>query len=86
MSHNNRYSGALGRIRTPDPLIRSQVLYPAELPARESGVYPPSSVSARAKSSCDVAGQVDTKDGALGAGLIQFQTPAMATDQLRCDR
>ncbi len=25
--------GALGRIRTPDPLIRSQVLYPAELPA-----------------------------------------------------
>jgi hypothetical protein len=32
-----RYSdscvGALGRIRTPDPLIRSQVLYPTELPA-----------------------------------------------------
>lgn len=27
-------SGALGRIRTPDPLIRSQVLYPTELPAR----------------------------------------------------
>ena len=26
-----RRSGALGRIRTPDPLIRSQVLYPAEL-------------------------------------------------------
>ena len=25
-------SGAPGRIRTPDPLIRSQVLYPAELP------------------------------------------------------
>ena len=24
--------GAPGRIRTPDPLIRSQVLYPAELP------------------------------------------------------
>ena len=29
-------NGALGRIRTPDPLIRSQVLYPAELPAREA--------------------------------------------------
>ena len=24
--------GALGRIRTPDPLVRSQVLYPTELP------------------------------------------------------
>ena len=27
-------SGAPGKIRTPDPLIRSQVLYPAELPAQ----------------------------------------------------
>ena len=27
------FFGALGRIRTPDPLIRSQVLYPTELPA-----------------------------------------------------
>ena len=27
-------SGAPGKIRTPDPLIRSQVLYPAELPVR----------------------------------------------------
>ena len=26
--------GAPGKIRTPDPLIRSQVLYPAELPVR----------------------------------------------------
>ena len=26
-------NGALGRTRTPGPLIRSQVLYPAELPA-----------------------------------------------------
>ena len=26
--------GGLGRIRTPDPLIRSQVLYPTELPIR----------------------------------------------------
>ena len=25
-------NGEPGRIRTPDPLIRSQVLYPAELP------------------------------------------------------
>ncbi len=30
-------NGALGRIRTPDPLIRSQVLYPAELPERGEG-------------------------------------------------
>ena len=28
------FSGGLGRIRTPDPLIRSQVLYPTELPVR----------------------------------------------------
>ena len=27
--------GALGRIRTPDPLVRSQILYPTELPARD---------------------------------------------------
>ncbi len=26
-------NGALGRIRTPDPLVRSQILYPTELPA-----------------------------------------------------
>ena len=26
-------NGAPGRIRTPDPLVRSQVLYPTELPA-----------------------------------------------------
>ena len=29
-----RRIGAPGKIRTPDPLIRSQVLYPAELPAQ----------------------------------------------------
>ena len=29
-------SGAPGRIRTPDPLIRSQVLYPAELPVHSA--------------------------------------------------
>ena len=28
-------NGAPGKIRTPDPLIRSQVLYPAELPAQD---------------------------------------------------
>jgi hypothetical protein len=27
-------NGAPGEIRTPDPLVRSQVLYPAELRAR----------------------------------------------------
>ena len=31
------YYGALGRIRTPDPLIRSQVLYPTELPIHCEG-------------------------------------------------
>ena len=35
----NLVSGAPGRIRTPDPLIRSQVLYPAELPVHEFAVY-----------------------------------------------
>ena len=30
-------SGGPRRIRTPDPLIRSQVLYPAELSVREAG-------------------------------------------------
>ena len=30
--------GAPGRIRTRDPLVRSQVLYPTELPARERGI------------------------------------------------
>ena len=29
-----RRNGGLGRIRTPDPLVRSQVLYPTELPVR----------------------------------------------------
>ena len=29
------FRGAPGRIRTPDPLIRSQVLYPAELPVHD---------------------------------------------------
>ena len=28
-------SGAPGEIRTPDPLIRSQILYPAELQAHK---------------------------------------------------
>ena len=31
--------GAPGEIRTPDPLVRSQVLYPTELRARE-GAHP----------------------------------------------
>ena len=30
----SRITGAPGAIRTPDPLVRSQVLYPAELRAR----------------------------------------------------
>ena len=35
-------NGAPGRIRTPDPLIRSQVLYPAELPVRMLSSMPDS--------------------------------------------
>ena len=31
-------TGAPGRIRTRDPLVRSQVLYPTELPARRRTV------------------------------------------------
>ena len=34
----NFENGALGKIRTPDPQIRSLVLYPAELRAREIGL------------------------------------------------
>ena len=37
MIDNNIKNGALGRIRTPDPLVRSQILYPTELPARGLG-------------------------------------------------
>ena len=33
------YSGALGEIRTPYPLVRSQVLYPDELRARRDRNY-----------------------------------------------
>ena len=31
--------GAPEEIRTPDPLVRSQVLYPAELRARKRALY-----------------------------------------------
>ncbi len=34
-------NGALGGSRTPDRLVRSQVLYPAELPARLEVAYYP---------------------------------------------
>ena len=34
MAWTCRGHGALGGIRTPDPLVRSQVLYPTELPAQ----------------------------------------------------
>ena len=33
-------SGAAGRNRTHDPLVRSQVLYPAELQPRKIKLYP----------------------------------------------
>jgi hypothetical protein len=32
--NSDNANGALGEIRTPDPLVRSQVLYPTELQAR----------------------------------------------------
>jgi len=44
----NEKSGAPGEIRTPDPLVRSQMLYPAELRAREH-------ILARTAPPCDVA-------------------------------
>ncbi len=34
-NHNFQNNGGPRRIRTPDPLIRSQVLYPAELSVHE---------------------------------------------------
>src|ERR1700728_2512189 len=46
--------GAPGEIRTPDPLVRSQVLYPTELRARcvkllrDGGLRPPRRLSQRA--------------------------------------
>jgi hypothetical protein len=53
--------GALGRIRTPDPLIRSQVLYPTELPAREAGFSDPNgSVQGRIKPEHPPAGRYET--------------------------
>ena len=33
-------NGALGKIRTPDPQIRSLVLYPAELPVQTAEAVP----------------------------------------------
>ena len=35
LRRSRRENGALGGSRTPDLLVRSQMLYPAELPARE---------------------------------------------------
>ncbi len=34
MTSSDKLNGAPGEIRTPDPLVRSQVLYPAELRAQ----------------------------------------------------
>ena len=36
MTSSDKLNGAPGEIRTPDPLVRSQVLYPAELRAHAS--------------------------------------------------
>ena len=35
---NNSFNGALGGSRTPDLLVRSQMLYPAELPAHAGAI------------------------------------------------
>ena len=40
VTHNNDLAGAPEEIRTPDPQIRSLVLYPAELRARFSQAFP----------------------------------------------
>lgn len=57
-----RKNGAPGKIRTPDPQIRSLVLYPAELPVR-----------GRALSACEMATFIDIfweRQG--GAGCFGF--------------
>ena len=38
LGHLSIFFGALGGSRTPDLLVRSQMLYPAELPARGGGI------------------------------------------------
>ena len=50
-SRFGKLNGGLGRIRTPDPLIRSQVLYPTELPVRVrvGAMYPHRLTMARAE-------------------------------------
>ena len=42
------WDGAPEGIRTPDPQIRSLVLYPAELPARTENDYPPCATNSSA--------------------------------------
>ena len=56
-------NGAPGKIRTPDPQIRSLVLYPAELRARESGRTLLKSPKRRKRRE-----ELDAGDGMTGAG------------------
>ncbi len=85
--------GGLGRIRTPDPLIRSQVLYPTELPIRVKagfsgrhaalqGANP--AMSCRTASADLLAGGCENR--ALLVGRYQLKPPTVAarSDRRRC--
>ena len=58
------YYGAPGEIRTPDRLVRSQVLYPTELRAREAFYYLDFQPALSTKSSGGERG-IRTLDGAF---------------------
>src|ERR1700722_6462061 len=82
--------GAPGEIRTPDPLVRSQVLYPTELRARcvkllcDNGLRPPRRLSRRAAHSKgrreirpdeDLRAHAATLDPLTGAGNTDGSQP-----------
>ena len=94
MSFHKFENGAPERIRTSDPLIRSQVLYPAELRVRSWGRFSCSAAPMQALKLRKMAlsqyllyspisfGQRYQKFSAFGAAMNQFNLPTMATQQL----
>src|SRR5690606_20358391 len=68
--------GVPGRIRTPDLLIRSQTLYPAELRARDGATRPLSLRNAKIQGGSR-ASQVKNRllPGVLGHGLLASEEP-----------
>ena len=68
MSHHKTGSGGPRRIRTPDPLIRSQVLYPAELSVHGArDTLGGSALQGQTSGDCGLLadGQKDAEDSAL---------------------